>query len=499
MSVKTEFNRAQEVLFKLPLAVLAEDEHRKISFANHYFCDLFAIPVPPHALIGLDCANMAQESKNYFKVPEKFLAFIDKALALKQELVDIELALLDGRYLAASYMPYFKEGAFAGHIWTYKDITVTKNAELALEKEKEFSAEMLEGLPADIAIFDKDHRYVYLNKTAIKDKELRKWIIGKDDFEYCEARDKDPKIALARREKFIQALQAKEQIEWEDELTKPDGSSDVILRKFNPLYDNKGAFRYMIGYGVSITKQKQAEKELIKSIQKERELNELQTRFVNMVSHEIRTPMAGILSSVDLLELITKDVDAALKEKTDKHLERIKNQINRVSALMNDVLLVGKTDAGKIPFKQEKTDILALVNELLDQPFGEIIAQKKVKIHTIGKIRQGEVDQNLLKHILGNLLSNAFKYSVDKPLPEITIEFSPNKLNFKIQDFGIGIPLAEQKQLFTAFMRASNSGNIEGTGLGLVVVKNFVAIHNGKISFKSAENKGSTFEVSIPA
>ena len=499
MSVKTEFNRAQEVLFKLPLAVLAEDEHRKISFANHYFCDLFAIPVPPHALIGLDCANMAQESKNYFKVPEKFLAFIDKALALKQELVDIELALLDGRYLAASYMPYFKGDVFAGHIWTYKDITVTKNAELALEKEKEFSAEMLEGLPADIAIFDKDHRYVYLNKTAIKDKELRKWIIGKDDFEYCEDRDKDPKIALARREKFIQALQAKEQIEWEDELTKPDGSSDVILRKFNPLYDNKGAFRYMIGYGVSITKQKQAEKELIKSIQKERELNELQTRFVNMVSHEIRTPMAGILSSVDLLELITKDVDAALKEKTDKHLERIKNQINRVSALMNDVLLVGKTDAGKIPFKPEKTDVLALVNELLEHTFGEKIAQENIKIHISGEIRLGDVDQNLLKHILGNLLSNAFKYSVDKPLPEITIEFLPTTLNFKIQDFGIGIPLAEQKQLFTAFMRASNSGNIEGTGLGLVVVKNFVAIHNGKISFKSAENKGSTFEVSIPA
>lgn len=499
MSVKIEFNRAQEVLFKLPLAVLAEDEHRKISFANQYFCDLFAIPAAPQKLIGLDCANMAQESKNYFKVPEKFIAFIDKALGLKQELVDIELALVDGRYFTASYMPYYKETAFAGHIWTYKDITLTKNAELALEKEKEFAAEILDGLPADIAIFDKDHRYIYLNKTAIKNKELREWIIGKDDFEYCEARDKDPKIALARREKFIQTLQTKAQIEWEDELAKPDGSTDVILRKFNPLYDDNGDFRYMIGYGVGITKQKQAEKELIKSIQKERELNELQTRFVNMVSHEIRTPMAGILSSVDLLELITKDVDAVLKEKTDKHLERIKNQISRVSALMNDVLLVGKTDAGKIPFKPEKTDVLALVNELLEQPFGEIIAQKKVKIHTIGKIRQGEVDQNLLKHILGNLLSNAFKYSIDKPLPEITIEFLPTTLNLKIQDFGIGIPLAEQKQLFTAFMRASNSGNIEGTGLGLVVVKNFVAIHHGKISFKSAENKGSTFEISIPA
>jgi len=176
MFANTEFNRAQEVLFKLPLAVLAEDEHRKISFANQYFCDLFAIPAPPNALIGLDCANMAQESKNYFKVPEKFLAFIEKALALKQELVDIELALVDDRYLAASYMPYFKDTVFAGHIWTYKDITLTKNAEIALEKEKEFSAEILDSLPADIAIFDKDHRYVYLNKTAIKNKELREWI-----------------------------------------------------------------------------------------------------------------------------------------------------------------------------------------------------------------------------------------------------------------------------------------------------------------------------------
>lgn len=499
MHTNTEFNRAQEVLFKLPLAVLAEDEHRKISFANQYFCDLFAIPAPPSALIGMDCANMAQDSKNYFKEPNQFLAFIEQALSKKQELTDVELELVDGRYLAANYMPYFKKTTFAGHIWTYKDITLRKNAEVALEKEKHFSAEILDSLPADIAIFDKDHKYVYLNKTAIKDPKIREWILGKDDFEYCAFRSKDPKIAISRREKFIQALQAKEQIEWEDEMQMADGSSDFVLRKFNPLYDEDGKFRFMVGYGMSINKQKQAEKELLKSIRKGQELNELQVRFVNMVSHEIRTPMAGILSSVELLELITQNLDPTTKLKTDKHLQRIKSQINRVSLLMNDVLLVGKTDAGKVPFKPEPTDMIALVKEVLEHQFGEKVTQHKINIRTSGTVRLGKADPNLLKHILGNLLSNAFKYSMERPSPEINIEFFPNKIHFKIQDFGIGIPLAEQKQLFTAFMRASNSGNIEGTGLGLVVVKNFVAIHGGKVSFKSAENMGSTFEVSIPA
>lgn len=499
MSAKTEFNRAQEVLFKLPLAVLAENEERQISFANQHFCDLFAIALSPSALIGMDCGGMAESSKAYFKQPERFLAFIDRAIGEQKSIVDEELELVDGRFLAANYEPYYQGTRFAGHIWTYKDISLTKKAELALEKQKEFSALILDSLPADIAIFDKDHRYVYLNKTAIKNQELREWIIGKDDFDYCAYRNKDPKIAETRRTKFEQALQTGKQVEWEDCSKEADGTTDYVLRKFNPLFDQHHHFKFMIGYGVSINKLKQAELELIKGIQKEQELNELQSRFVNMVSHEIRTPMAGIFSSVELLELLTKNLETSLKLKTDSHLERIKNQVVRVTDLMNDVLLVGKIEAGKIPFKPEMLDPLGLIREVIEQQIGEKNPHRNMNILLSGTPRLAYIDQNLLKNILQNLISNAFKYSADRPNPIITIHFLAKKLELEIRDYGIGIPQEDQKNMFTAFTRGSNSSNIEGTGLGLVVVKQFVEIHGGKVSFKSKENSGTTFKVSIPA
>lgn len=499
MSQNPEFNRAQEVLFKLPLAVLAENEERKISFANQFFCDLFAIPASPEQLTGMDCAGMANESKAYFKDPEHFLAYIHRAISEQKDISEEELELVDGRFLAASYIPYYQGKEFAGHIWTYKDISSRKLAEQELQKQRAFAAEILDSLPADIAIFDAQHRYIYLNKTAIKNPELRNWIIGKDDFDYCAHRAKDVQIATLRRAKFNEALKTGKQVEWEDSSVGTEGQTDYILRKFNPLFDQDKNFKFMVGYGVTINKLKQAERELMKGIQKEQELNELQSRFVNMVSHEIRTPMAGIFSSVELLELLTSELDEPLKTKTDKHLNRIKNQVTRVTDLMNDVLLMGKMEAGKIPFRPESIDLLPLINEVIEQQLGEKNPHRGMKLVITGTPRMAKLDGNLLKNILQNLISNAFKYSADKPNPYIHIHYLAKKIELEIIDYGIGIPLAEQKDVFTAFMRGSNSGNIEGTGLGLVVVKNFVHIHGGKVSFKSKPNVGTTFKLSLPA
>lgn len=243
-----------------------------------------------------------------------------------------------------------------------------------------------------------------------------------------------------------------------------------------------------------ITERKKAETDIRISLEKERDLNELKSRFVAMTSHEFRTPLATILSSSELIEHYShKWTD----DKKQKHLRRIQTSVHHMTGLLNDVLLLGKADAGQLQFQPAPIQLAEFCEDLVES-IQITTDEHKIIFTESGDFSNLQMDEKLLRHILGNLLGNAIKYS---PLGG-EVEFDIQKINesiiFKIKDNGLGIPKSDHESIFNSFNRASNVGTISGTGLGLAIVSKSINLHCGTITFESEEGKGTTFIVEIP-
>ncbi|MFT6166950.1 MAG: PAS domain S-box-containing protein [Vicingaceae bacterium] len=244
-----------------------------------------------------------------------------------------------------------------------------------------------------------------------------------------------------------------------------------------------------------ITKRKKAEVKMQKALKEELELGELKSRFVSMASHEFRTPLTGILSSITL---IGKYNTLEQEEKKLKHVRRIRSSVQNLTNILNDFLSFDKLQAGKIKGHPIEFKFSSFLIELV----GETNQLKKSEQELI-LVENNEIDNfysdpQLLKNILLNLFSNAIKYSEEKKKIEIYSTLKKSGLLLKVKDEGKGIPQEEQIHLFERFFRARNASNIQGTGLGLNIVQQYVHLLGGKISFESAENVGSTFQVEIP-
>jgi signal transduction histidine kinase len=245
----------------------------------------------------------------------------------------------------------------------------------------------------------------------------------------------------------------------------------------------------------NITDQKNLENNLIKALEREKELNVLKSQFVTMASHKFRTPLSTILSSVFLLENYT-DADYEL-EKT-AFFDKIKRSVHNLTALLNDYLSLGKLEEGKLKVTYTATDIKAFFDEFL-QEIGSI-KKVKQKIHFSHEGIDCTVmtDKFLLKNILTNLLSNAIEYSPHDAEIQLSAELKKDTLKIRVTDQGIGIPENEQHQIFKRFYRGQNANNVEGTGLGLNIAKKYIRLLKGTIEFTSQLNKGTTFIAIIP-
>ncbi|WP_026955478.1 hybrid sensor histidine kinase/response regulator [Algoriphagus vanfongensis] len=241
----------------------------------------------------------------------------------------------------------------------------------------------------------------------------------------------------------------------------------------------------------------EANKELTKALEKEREINELKTRIVMNVSHGFKTPLTSILSSAQLLQMYAEK-DHPFKQKIAKHGTKIENSVRALNNLLTSVLFFGKADANKMEYKPKKMYLGAFVKELLDTVKAGIENGVVIKTELGALPKTITSDQEILYQTFENLLSNAVKYSKDGGEVRFKLDFQDNFLIGEVKDFGIGIPKSEQSQLFDRFFRAKNVGIVEGSGLGLSIVKKCMEVMNGQIHFESEINKGTTFEVKIP-
>lgn len=240
-------------------------------------------------------------------------------------------------------------------------------------------------------------------------------------------------------------------------------------------------------------KLKENEIELIASLEKEKELNELKSRFVSMASHEFRTPLTTIMSSASL---ISKYQNTDQQSNRTKHVDRIKSAVVNLTGILNDFLSLSKLEEGVIQVNTTALDLDQLCQTVNNELKGILKPNQEIKHHHIGNKNMIDTDGRILKNILFNLVSNAIKYS-DKDI-DCTFDYQEDQHIITIKDRGIGIPMADQKHLFTRFFRAANVTNIQGTGLGLNIVKRYVDLLKGEITFTSEAEVGTTFTVILP-
>jgi signal transduction histidine kinase len=230
-------------------------------------------------------------------------------------------------------------------------------------------------------------------------------------------------------------------------------------------------------------------------LEQERELTALKYRFVTIASHELRTPLAGMMLSSGILR---RYWDTASEEEKKESVADIISGLDRMAKLVDDILFVGKSDAGKLDFNPHTIDIAALCRGLADE-HAKGVGRNHITIQEIPKEPQFmNGDSKLLQLIITNLLSNAYKYSPEGATVRIALQTTPTETRLVVQDSGIGIPAHDLQNIFKSFHRGKNVGEIQGTGLGLAMVERSAAQHGGEVHVQSVEGKGTTFEVVLP-
>ena len=245
---------------------------------------------------------------------------------------------------------------------------------------------------------------------------------------------------------------------------------------------------------LALHKLERSQRELTEALDKERQLNEIKTRLISMASHEFRTPLTTILSSASLLSKYT-NIDE--QDKRNKHISKIKNSVNNLNEILEDFLSLGKLNEGKMSAKLEEVSI----KEILEQAVEEMKPALKNDQQFVVTFDSDFIlltDKKILQNILFNLIGNAIKFSEEGKTITIKAESSAGKANISVSDEGIGISAEDQEHLFTSFFRAANAVNIEGTGLGLQIVKRYVNLLGGEVELTSEINSGTNITFSIP-
>ncbi|MDX1977037.1 MAG: PAS domain S-box protein [Pseudanabaenaceae cyanobacterium bins.68] len=231
-------------------------------------------------------------------------------------------------------------------------------------------------------------------------------------------------------------------------------------------------------------------------LDREKELNNLRTKFFSMASHEFRTPIGAILMNANILEYAN---DTALNHKSLRSLQRIRANVKHLTALLDDVLTLNRADTGKLAYRPELQELRELCQKVIEEWFSEDQYLDRIKF-----LPQGDrpylamIDQKLFHHMLTNLLANALKYSQEQVLVELAaVELGT--ISLKVSDRGIGIPSQDLPMLFDPFYRGENVGKVTGSGLGLTIVKKTVEMHDGTITVESELGVGTTFRVVLPS
>jgi PAS domain S-box-containing protein len=367
------------------------------------------------------------------------------------------------------------------------DYDSDKRAAQKLDEQKEFYENILNQLPTDIAVFDANHKYLFVNPGAIKDPELRKYIVGKDDFEYAAYRNRDRSVAEMRREQFLQIKRSGKEIRWEDTIKDLDGNPITHLRRLFPVFDEKGELLLAIGFGIDITDRKILEEKQTELVKQLSGQNTQLIDFCNIVSHNLRGPLVNISMLVDFIEE-TNDM-----EEQNMLIAKLKPVLDNLHTTFNELVesIQIKQD---VEVSSEKNSLEVCMKRTIDGLKTEISKSGAIIEYNFENAPIIYCPSKYLFSIFHNLVSNSLKYqSPDRP-PVIQLESKKQngKITLSVKDNGLGIDLEKHKnnlfKIGKVFHRHPNA-----KGFGLFMTRTQVEAMGGRIWVESKPDVGSTF------
>jgi len=405
---------------------------------------------------------------------------------------DLQMRRLDGSlfWVTVSGKAVSSHDKAQGSVWTVMDITARKELETALartssEREAIFNSALV-GISYNVNrkmqwVNDKFEEITGYSREDLVGHSTRALYPDDESFE----RDgRETREILIRDNVYVQ----------ERRFMRPTGEAlwvQLAGRCVNAHNPAAGVIWTLL----DITERKRAEDNIRAALEREKELNDLRSRFVSMTSHEFRTPLAAILSAAELLRDYSERLPAAEKGEI---LEKINGGAQRMARMLDRVLLIGQVEAEMLEFNPRPVDLSSVCHAIVEETRGlQPEANCKVVTRFSPQPTTGLFDEKLLHHILGNLLSNAIKYSPHVGVVTFSISSRDGKTVFEVEDQGLGIPPDEMDHLFEPFHRASNVADIQGTGLGLAIVKKSVELHGGTIAVSSEPGIRTCFTITL--
>ncbi len=399
-----------------------------------------------------------------------------KALRKDRSEIDIEFgtspAIINGQRYFISFV---------------SNITDRVLATRKLDEQKEFYENILNKLPADIAVFDANHKYLFVNPGGIKDPELRKYIIGKDDFEYAEYRNRDKSVAQVRREQFMEIKKTGKEIRWEDTIKAPDGNPITHLRRIFPVHNEKGALSLVIGFGVDITDRKVMEEKQTALVNQLSAQNTQLIDFCNIVSHNLRAPLVNMSMLVKFIE------ESRDNEEQMMLISKLQPVIENLHITFNELVesIQIKQDH---EIKSESIDLADTLQRTINGLKIEINKSQAIITTDFTEASKIYFPAKYLLSIFHNLLSNALKYQSPKrkPVIQIATHLDKNSIILSVKDNGLGIDMTKHRDnLFKIGKIFHHHPNAKG--FGLFMTRTQVEAMGGRIWVESHPDEGSAF------
>lgn len=376
-------------------------------------------------------------------------------------------------------------GNIIGLVGISHNITERKKIEAELINLKAFYEQTLHDLSGQVAVFDTNFRYLYVNPSAVSNPELRLWLLGKDDYDFCEYRNVDKSVADQRRKWLVEAKRNKKLLRFEEEYIKRDGSVKYFERKISPILDSNGEVTRLVAYGIDITEIKS----LIKNLEYS---NKSLTDFAYIASHDLREPLRKISAFGSLLY---KSLKGSLSEDNQENLDYMIDGAKRMQQMVDDLLYFSRITRKADSYT--RIDLDEVVHQIVNFDLSELILENKAKIIIKNKLGFFLGERTQIKQLFQNLIGNGIKYRRMIEEPEICISSTRNQSGIKveIEDNGIGIEEKYLDQIFEMFKRLHSKEEYEGSGIGLAICKKIVELYNGEIQVQSKFGIGSKFSI----
>ena len=416
--------------------------------------------------------------------------------------------------IRANYIEY--EGKEYNCVFS-RDISERKKADEELKKSDSFSKGILNSINSCIAVLSKNGEIIKTNQawkimSASSEMSKANFISeGKNCFKILEeaavagnmlAKDTinglrevmNGRMSIYKNQYSFKPNATNDKWWFDIAISGFLGQSDMIIINIQDITELKNTEKERDNTQEANTKLQKIELELNNALAKEKDLNELKSRFVSMASHEFRTPLTTIMSSLSLISTYAenKDIDGQVR-----HINKIRRSVNNLTDILNDFLSVSKLEEGKIEHNPKKINLKNFIGDIISE-MQLIVTEGRTIIQKYHAKEMATIDQKLLKNIMFNLLSNAIKFSKASGIVEVIVEEFEGSITIAVKDYGIGISIEDQRHLFQRFFRGYNVTNIQGTGLGLNIVAKYAELMKASLTYESIENKGSIFSLKIP-